>query len=247
VEFTLLFAALAGVFGLYGFLWWEGKRGNAADCSRSLWDTAVTAAIVGILGGRLAAMVLDGVNPITNPGDIIIVRAGVATGPATLVALATIVVLARRELVIVADGLAAAALGGLAGWHAGCLGRDACLGTPSDLPWASALEGSTITRHPVELYAAALFFLAAAGLAWFKAYRRPSPWLPTGVALVAAGSVRLATEPMRPALAGGPEAWYWAAVVLGAVLIALSRARRREALKRRLVSISARWRRAGPG
>ena len=34
MEFTLLFAALMAALGLYGFLWWEGKRGNAADCSQ---------------------------------------------------------------------------------------------------------------------------------------------------------------------------------------------------------------------
>ena len=107
-------------------------------------------------------MISDGVNPLTNPGDIIIVRAGVATGPAALAALAVLIALARTEIVVVADGLAAAALGGLAGWHAGCLARDACLGTPSDLPWALSLEGSDITRHPVEIYAAALFLIGAA-------------------------------------------------------------------------------------
>ena len=223
MEFTLLFAALAGALGLYGFLWWEGKRGNAADCPRSLWDIAMTAIVVGIFGGRLAAMILDGVNPIAHPGDIIIVRAGVATGPATLSALATVVVMARRELVPVADGLSAAALGGLAGWHAGCLARDSCLGTMSDLPWAYPLERSTIDRHPVELYAAALFFVVAGGLAWFKAYHRPRRLFPLGVALLAAGSVRLITEPIRPGLSGGPEGWYWAAVIAGVALIAATR------------------------
>ncbi|MDX1450337.1 MAG: hypothetical protein R3246_14905, partial [Acidimicrobiia bacterium] len=136
MQFDLLFSALIGVGMLYAFLYWEGKRGNAADCSRSLWDIALAAAVVGVFGGRLAAMIADGVNPIANPGDVIIVRAGVATGPASVLAIATIAVLARRDLIVIADGLAAAALGGLAGWHAGCLTRDACLGSPSDLPWA---------------------------------------------------------------------------------------------------------------
>lgn len=220
MEFTLLFAVLIGVLGLYGFLWWEGKRGNAADCSRSLWDLALTAATVGLFVGRLASMIGDGVNPLANPGDIIIVRSGVATGPAALAALAMMALLARRELVPVADGLAAAALGALAGWHAGCLTRDACLGTPSDLPWAYSLDGSPITRHPVELYASLLFLAAGAGLAWYKASRRPAPLLPAGVSVAAAGGIRLLTEPMRPALIGGPEPWYWLAVASGAAVAA---------------------------
>ena len=214
---------LIGVGGLYAFLWWEGKRGNAAYCTGSLWEYAVTATVAGIFGGRLAAMVGDGVNPLSNPGDIVIVRSGVATGPAALIALATLGLLARRELAPVLDGLAAAALGGLAGWHAGCLTRDACLGTPSDLPWAVALEGSHVTRHPVELYAALLFLAAGAALAWAKAYRRPPSMTPAGVALAVAGSVRLLTEPMRPGLSGGPELWYWAALAAAIAVIAYSR------------------------
>ena len=225
MEFTLLFAAAIGVSGVYVFLRWEGKRGNAADCSRSLWDLALAAIISGIFVGRLAAMISDGVNPLTNPGDIIIVRAGVATGPAALAALAVLVALARTEIVVIADGLAAAALGGLAGWHAGCLARDACLGTPSDLPWALSLEGSDITRHPVEIYAAALFLIGAASLAWYKAFRRPVSLVPAGLALAVSGLIRLATEPMRPSLAGGPEVWYWAAAVAGVGLVGYRRAR----------------------
>ena len=220
---------LIGATSLYIFLWWEGKRGNAADCPRSLWDIAITSAVLGIFGGRLAAMFMDGVNPFTTPGDIVIVRAGVATGPAALIALVGLVVIARRDLVIVVDGLSAAALGGLAGWHAGCLARDACLGTSSDLPWAYALDGSPVTRHPVEIYAAVLLFFSAAAIAWAKAYRRPIALVPAGTALLLAGAIRLVTEPMRPALSGGPAAWYWAAVIAGGGLIvfAVSQARRK--------------------
>lgn len=227
MEFTLLYAALFGIAGLYGFLYWEGKRGNAADCTRDLWDVAILAVVVGLFGGRLAAMAADGVNPITNPADILIVRAGVATGPAALLALATVALVVRREIGAVADALSAAAMGGLAGWHAGCLARGACLGTPSDLPWAVSLEGSTVTRHPVEIYAALAFLAVGVALAWAKARRRPKRLLPAAIALIAAGGIRLATEPMRPVLGSGPEIWYWAAVVAGVVLLAYSAARAR--------------------
>ncbi len=224
MEFTLLFAAILGVLGLYGFLRWEGKRGNAAGCSRSLWDIALTAVVVGIFMGRLAAMITDGVNPLANPGDIIIVRAGVATGPAAAAALMTMAALSGRELAVVADGLAAAALGGLAGWHAGCLARDACLGTPSELPWAYSLDGSSISRHPVELYAAALLLVGGAALAAYKAYGRPPSLTPTGIALAVAGIARLLTEPMRPSLGITPEIWYWSAVAGGIALVGYTRA-----------------------
>lgn len=215
MEFTLLGAVLIAVAALYAMLYWEAKRGNAADCTKSLWDIALTAVTAGVFVGRLWAMAADGVNPLTHIGDILIVRAGVSTGPAALTAVLVIALVARSELLVVADGLAAAALAGLAGWHAGCLVRDACLGTSTDLPWAFAQEGSTITRHPVELYAAALLLAAAMAITAWKQRGRPVPGVPAALALAAAGAIRLVTEPFRPALSNGPVWWYWAAVVAG--------------------------------
>ena len=134
----------------------------------------------------------------------------------------------RRELVAVGDGLAAASMAGLAMWHTGCLPRDACLGTESDLPWAVAQAGSTITRHPVELYAAVAFALVAVVIAW----RRPlAGGVASAVALVAAGAVRLFTEPLRPSLAGGPVGWYIAAIAAGLVLLVWLWVRRQERLR----------------
>lgn len=214
MEFTLLGSAAIAVACLYAMLWWEAERGNVVECSRSLWDIALSATVVGVLAGRVAAMIGDGVSPITNPGDLVIVRAGVATGWASLAAIGTAAWLGRRELWPVLDGLAPASLAGLAGWHAGCLTRDACLGSPSDLPWAMSQAGSTISRHPVELYAALAFAVAATGLAAWR--RRPRPLgLAAAVALTVAGAVRLLTEPLRPALGTGPVGWYAAAVICG--------------------------------
>jgi prolipoprotein diacylglyceryltransferase len=215
MEFSLLFAALMAVGAVYVMLRWEGRRGNAADCTKDLWDIALMAGLAGILVGRLAAMVSSGVNPLTHPLDIIIVRSGVATGWATVAAIGVVAWRARGEFWVVADGLAAAALAGLAGWHAGCLARESCLGTASDLPWAMTQPGSDIGRHPVELYAAILFALAAVALAMWKAYRRPPLGAPAATALATAGIVRLLTEPLRPSLAGQPVGWYLAAVIIG--------------------------------
>ncbi len=214
MEFTLLMAAAMAVLGLYAMLWWEARHGNA-DRAGSLFETALAAAVAGIFIGRLLAMVLDGVNPITHPADILLVRAGVSTVGATVGAMVVYAFLSRRELVPMADGIAAAALAGLAGWHAGCLARDACLGTASDLPWAIAQPGSDITRHPVGLYVAALFLVAAVAIALWKAYRWPGAGIPASAALAAAGAIRLATEPMQPSLDGGPVWFYGLGVVVG--------------------------------
>lgn len=212
MEFTLLFAAAIAFAAGSIALRWEAARGNAVDCASDLQEVLLTAAIVGIFVGRLAAMVASGVNPLTNLGDILIVRGGVATGPATLAALLALAFAARGEILAVADSLAVASLASLGGWHFGCLARDTCLGTPSDLPWAMSQSGSAVGRHPVELYAAAALLGAAVTLALVRKRRIPSG-LPAAIALGVASFVRLITEPMRPSLSGGPVWWYVAGLL----------------------------------
>jgi prolipoprotein diacylglyceryltransferase len=219
MEFTLLGAAAMGVAGVYAMLRWEARRGNVLECSRDLWDVAIGGLVVGVFAGRLAAMIADGVNPVTHPADILIVRAGVSTGFAAIAAIGTVAWLGRGEVWAVTDGLAAATLTGLAGWQAGCVTRDACLGTITSLPWGLSLRGSGVGRHPVELYAALLFALAAVVLAAWRARALPPLGVSSGVALTAAGAIRLVTEPMRPTLSPGPVRWYALAVAVGASVI----------------------------
>jgi len=161
-------------------------------------------------------MILQGVNPLTNLGDILIVRGGVHTGAATAGAIATYLWSAKWKVSYL-DATAPAALLGLAGWHAGCLWRGACLGSESTLPWAWAQEGSLITRHPVELYAAIGLILAA----WMVSRLPWSILTKAGAALASAAVVRLLTETIRPSLTGGPVGWYIAAIVIGLAAVFL--------------------------
>ncbi len=218
MEFTLLWSALTGVAGLYLALWWMGRR-DTRLCVRDLWEITVTAGVIGLAAGRLVAMLRGGVNPVAHPGDLLLVRAGVDTAAASAAALLSAAWLARADLREQLDALAPAALFGLAGWHAGCLFRDACLGTRSSLPWAWSQPGSPITRHPVELYAALLLAMAA-WLLFRIRLRYPAPGLIAGLGLSAAGTVRLVTEPMRPTLFTGPVWWYAAAIVAGIAVAA---------------------------
>lgn len=215
MEFSLLGAAATGVAALWLVLRYEAARGNAADCTKDLWDVALGAGVAGLVVGRLAAMIIAGTNPLTNPGDVMIVRSGVDTGWATVGALAGLVALSRREAMLVASGLSAAALAGLSGWEAGCLVRDTCHGTVTGLPWGIALDGSEVARHPVGVYTALAFAIGALLVIWLKR-RRQIPPLVAGTALAIAGIARLATEAFRPALGTRPIAWYVAAVVVGA-------------------------------
>ena len=205
MEFTLLWAVLTGVAAAWaGTKFWDDRLPDRP------MDRLVGAALAGLFFGRIAAMLTQGVNPVTNPLDIIIVRGGVSTPAAALAAIATLAWPARRNPVVV-DSLAPAALAGLAGWHAGCLWRSACLGTTSELPWAWSMPTGDITRHPVELYAALLMIAGAFAVAR-SSWR---PYLRSGLALSIAGGARLLTEPMRPSISGGPVLWYMAAVVVG--------------------------------
>jgi len=231
MELTLLAAAALAAAAVWAMLWWEARHGNADRCAGNLWDTLLVSGMAGLVVGRLLAMVLDGVNPIAHPADIILVRSGVSTVGATVGAVLAFSWIARREPVRTADAAAAAALAGLAGWHAGSLFRSAHLGTASGLPWAIAQEGSTVTRHPVEIYAAVAYLVAAVVLAAWKAYGRPPLGTPASVAIIAAAGIRLLTEPLRPSLAGGPIWFYMLGIAAGVAGLIWSllrqRARRR--------------------
>lgn len=226
MEFTLLWAAATGVGLALVMAMWEKRLGLTSDEIGSLSDLILGAAVTGLVTGRLAAMVLSGTNPFTHPGDLLIVRSGVDTGFASLGALSIVSFTSRRRFAATIDALGPAALAGLAGWHAGCLYRGACLGTASSLPWAVAQEGSTVTRHPVEVYAALLFLAASLSLLWKLHRGLGSAGAVGALALGIAGAVRLATEPLRPSLGPGPIGWYAAAIVigLGGILVARLRA-----------------------
>lgn len=215
MEFSLLAAAAMGAFGFWLMLRWEAKRGNAAGCAVDLWEVGIVATMAGLLVGRIVAMLEAGINPITNPMQILLVRSGVSTVAATLGALAAFALLSRKDVWQAADGIAPSALAGLAGWHAGCIPTGACLGTESSLPWALTLEGSTVTRHPVEIYAAVLLLAGSIAIALWKQHGRPPISAPAGLALATAGFVRLVTEPLRISLAGGPVVLYAAGVIVG--------------------------------
>ena len=211
MEFTLLWAVLtAAALGWIGPRIWPDRVPDHA------FDRLIGAAVAGLAVGRLTAMLSQGINPLTDPGDILVIRGGVHTGAAAVTFIATLYWTTREDHSAL-DSLAPSVLLALAGWHAGCMWRGACLGAASDLPWAWALEASDTTRHPVEIYAALGLALAAWGvsrLGW-------RIWVRAGVALAAAAALRLVTEPVRPSITGGPVGWYVAGMAVGAGLAML--------------------------
>jgi prolipoprotein diacylglyceryltransferase len=208
MEFTLLFAVLTAV----AFLWASSRlRAQRLTEIPHAVDTLIGVASIGLFAGRIGAMILDGVNPITNPFQIVLVRAGVDTGIAATAAVLALLWTTRARVPGWIDALAPLAVAGVAGWHGGCVWRGTCLGAASDLPWAFALPGSLVTRHPVEVYA------TLAMLVWVVIVDRlpMRPWLPTGASVAGLALIRLVTEPVRPSLEGGPVWFYWIAVAAG--------------------------------
>lgn len=222
MEFTLLGAAAMGVFAFWLMLRWEAKRGNAVGCAVDLWDAGLIASVAGLFTGRIVAMVQAGINPLADPAQIILLRSGVSTTATAVGTLAVFAFISRGSLLAAADGIAPAALAGIAGWHAGCLTSASCVGSESSLPWAYALDGSSVTRHPVELYTAGALLVSSIAIAMWKQYGKPPLGIPAGLGLIAAAGIRLATEPVRISLGGGPVWLYIGGVVAGVCLISYS-------------------------
>jgi prolipoprotein diacylglyceryltransferase len=218
MEFTLLWAALLGAGAMWAMLKLEKRLGLLPDTRSDWFDLLIGSAVVGLVVGRMAAMILTGTNPFTHLADIILIRGGVDTGFASVGALLYLAFALRRHGWRAADAIAPAALAGLAGWHGGCLFRGTCLGTRSDLPWALSEPGSSLTRHPTELYAA-LLLLGAAMIALAVLRRSPIRSAVFSLGLASAGLIRLVTEPIRPSLGSGPIWWYGAAFALGLLFL----------------------------
>ncbi|MBI5157375.1 MAG: prolipoprotein diacylglyceryl transferase [Acidimicrobiia bacterium] len=213
MEFTLLAAAMLGVAAAVG--WLAVMHHGDAELRASTRDLIVIGALAGIVTGRIWAMIAGGTNPITHPVDVFMVRGGVDPFAASLAAVAAAGWSGRHEGWTLIDAAAPGAVMGLAGWHAGCLVRNACLGSTTELPWGWATTPGTAARHPVELYAAALLVLVA--LAVTALWRRGTGGgLATTVAVASAAGVRAVTEPLRPVLGEGRTLGYAIAAVTAA-------------------------------
>lgn len=211
MEFTLLWAALTAFAAAFVTI----RLTKPAVPDRP-FDRIVGAAVAGIAVGRVAAVLMQGTNPLTSPGELLIIRGGVETVFASLSGVA-ILVWPLRRMPAALDAIAPAALAALAGWHGGCLWRSTCLGAISDLPWAWPLPGSDITRHPVEIYTAALLLAGAWAIKWIKS----SAGTAAAMAIFWAGLARLVTEPLRPSLGAGLWWFYAMATVAGLVAAGL--------------------------
>lgn len=108
----------------------------------------------------------------------------------------------------------------------GCLSYGCCYGTPTELPWGlpfvTAPDGGTLTRHPTQIYETLFHFGFAAVAFWgIHKQRFPGDWMP--LYLIAYAIYRFASEWIRPEadwLWGGTF-YQWSAVGIAAAMTAI--------------------------
>lgn len=114
-------------------------------------DTASTPAIVGVIGARVVAVLLDDPNTLRRLGDLLIIRSGVEFWAGVLAGLTALVFTARREG---ADPIARivsvlpVVLVGYAAFAATCIVREGCFGPVSSVGLVPRIGGAR--QFPVE-------------------------------------------------------------------------------------------------
>jgi hypothetical protein len=191
---------------------------------RDLVDAALVPAMMGLLAGRLAAIVLGDPNSLTRPADILVLRGGVEFWPGLAVALLVMMWASRQSLPALparlADG-APYALVAYAAYEAACLVRSGCFGPSTTIGLVP--RGIASRMFPVGLVVA----VAAVGLAGVvrRSARRDSI---TRCALAIGGlaTIRTVASVWLPKIGSGPSRQHVEsmAVAAGVVMFVVGRA-----------------------
>ncbi len=212
MDLTLVSRAATAMLVVAGTLWLTRRR--RPGVAEAPFSDLLGAVLVGMAAGRVAYVVGEGINLISHPVEVLLVRGGITPVPAALGALGYLAWTCRSDFLNRIDYLAPAVLAGLAAWEAGCWWQGSCLGSPSGLWWAVALPGSDLTRHPAGVYAA---LLLAAGSIWLGL--RPPRW--RGVAAATGLGWSAGVRLIAPLWSvPGWSMWSW--WYLAAVLLALA-------------------------
>ena len=131
---------------------------------RNLLDSSIGPAILGLLAGRVVAMLLEDPRSLARPADILVLRGGVELWPAVSMGVVAGFLATRRdgrnEWAALADS-APSALVAYASYEAACLARSGCFGPVSKIGLIP--PGLTSAMVPVGLVVAiAIVALAAA-------------------------------------------------------------------------------------
>lgn len=190
---------------------------------RTVFDVLTPGLLVGVLVGRVTAMLLEDPQGLTRPADILILRGGADFWPGVVAGVAVTAMMAAREGVRVAPRLADLAPYGLlayAVYEGACVLRDGCFGPQTTLGLYPA--GVSTREFPIGIAVALVMMVLA------LAVRRLSSDLT--VLLVSAaglGAVRAMAAIWLPRVGSGPtrpQVISASVAILAAVAFALQRA-----------------------
>ena len=188
---------------------WLPPRGLGGE--GTVFDLLTPGLLVGVLVGRVAAMLLEDPQGLTRPGDILILRGGAEFWPGVVAGLAVVAVTARRDGAHVATrlaGLAPYALLAYGVYEAACLVRDGCFGP--ETPIGLYPSGITVREFPIGL-AVALLVTALA----FALRRLPDGLTVLLVGVAGLGTVRAVAAIWLPRVGSGPTRQQIASAVVG--------------------------------
>lgn len=186
---------------------------------KDVLDRLIVPSLVGLVAGRLAAVILDDPTSLGSVRSLLVIRSGVEFWPGVAAALALLMWGLRRERAHVSIALAELApflLWGYAAYEATCLVRDGCYGPVSSI--GVVPQGLRIRMFPVGLVAA----LAVMVLGF--AVRHLRAWSPTAKVLLALGGVATARSVASiwlPRLGDGPTRQHLESVVVGLLVLAV--------------------------
>lgn len=153
-------------------------------------DRLYVPAVLGILGGRVAAAALDDPGSLRSVRALLVIRGGVEFWPGVAVTTGALAFGLRRRRVEVAGGLAELApylLWGYASYEITCLVRDGCYGPAS--PIGLVPEGLTARQFPIGLVVGATLAVLATVLRQLWSISAPAKLLLAVGGLAAVRSV----------------------------------------------------------
>lgn len=202
---------------------------------RNLLDSSIGPALLGLLVGRVAAMLLEDPRSLARPADILVLRGGVELWPAVSIGVVAGFAATRRDgrngWAALADS-APTALVGYASYEAGCLARSGCFGPVSKIGLIP--PGLTSAMVPVGL------LMAIAIVALAAAVRRHTLHDDFGGVALAIGGlalVRSVASIWLPKIGNGPTRQHVESVLV--IVVATSAALARWVYRRRTTPIEA--------
>lgn len=169
---------------------------------RDVLDVTGTGLVVGVVTGRLVAMLFEAPTGLTHLGEIILLRSGMDFWAAVAAGTLALAVSTRRAGVAIVARLADClpyALGAYAAYEATCVARDGCFGPRSPIGFRPAGMGTR--QFPIGVAVALAVVVLAIGARHLAA---GSPGLALLVATAGLAAMRYAAAFWLPRISPGP-------------------------------------------